>query len=137
MKITVRLIVSLLLAAALVASVFSYYQVQNERDALVQELNIRANVLGESMQESVKEYVQSNAHAKLKRMVERFGNRARLIGIAVYDSLGGCLFPALRCKRCFHRRRLKSGNQLHATNLLRASKKLMDRMHIFLSFRLK
>ena len=88
MKITVRLIVSLLAAAVLVASVFSYYQVQNERDLLVQELNIRANVLGESMQESVKEYIQSNAQVKLKRMVERFGNRARLVGIVVYDSLG-------------------------------------------------
>ena len=88
MKITVRLIISLLLAAALVASVFSYLQVQAERDTLVQELNIRANVLGESLQESIKDYIQANAMTKLKRMVERFGNRARLIGIAVYDSQG-------------------------------------------------
>ena len=88
MKITVRLIVSLLVTATLVASVSSYYQVLNERDSLVHELNIRANVLGESMQETVKEYIQSNSQVKLKRMVERFGNRVRLIGIAVYDSLG-------------------------------------------------
>jgi alpha,alpha-trehalose-phosphate synthase [UDP-forming] len=98
MKITVRLIVSLLIAAALVALVFSYYQVQNERDSLVQELDKRALVLGESMQETVKEYIQSNAQGKLKRMVERFGNRARLIGIAVYDSTGVSLVssPALQ-----------------------------------------
>lgn len=98
MKITVRLIISLLIAAALVASVFSYIQVQNERDTLVQELNVRANVLGESLQESIKEYIQANSMVKLKRMVERFGNRARLIGIAVYDSQGVCIAssPALQ-----------------------------------------
>ncbi|RPI06524.1 MAG: trehalose-6-phosphate synthase [Ignavibacteriae bacterium] len=88
MKITVRLTVSLLIAAALVSSVFSYLQVQSERETLIQELNVRANVLGESLQESIKNYLQANATVKLKRMVERFGNRARLIGIAVYDSQG-------------------------------------------------
>jgi alpha,alpha-trehalose-phosphate synthase [UDP-forming] len=98
MKITVRLIVSLLVAAALVASVFSYLQVQSERDTLVQELNVRANVLAEGLQEPIAEYIQVNAIAKLKRVVERFGKRARLVGIAVYDSQGVCLAssPALR-----------------------------------------
>ena len=98
MKITVRLIVSLLITAALVASVFSYLQVKNERDMLVQELNIRANVLGESMQEPIKEYIQSNTIDKLKRMINRFGSRARLVGVAVYDSQGVCiaLSPSLQ-----------------------------------------
>lgn len=88
MKITVRLIVSLLIAAALVASVFSYLQVQSERDTMVQELNVRANVLAEGLQEPIKEYIQSDAIPKLKRIVERFGKRSRLVGIAVYDSQG-------------------------------------------------
>ncbi len=88
MKITVRLIVSLLVAAALVASVFSYLQVESERDTMVQELNVRANVLAEGLQEPIKEYIQSNSLAKLKRLVERFGKRTRLVGIAVYDSQG-------------------------------------------------
>jgi alpha,alpha-trehalose-phosphate synthase [UDP-forming] len=98
MKITVRLIVSLLIAAALVASVFSYLQVKNERDMLVQELNVRASVLGESMQEPIKEYIQSGMPGKLKRMVDRFGSRTRLVGIAVYDSQGVCiaLSPSLQ-----------------------------------------
>jgi trehalose 6-phosphate synthase len=88
MKITVRLIVSLFIAAAVVASVFSYLQVQNERDTLIQELNVRASILGEGLQEPMKEYIQSNSMTKLKRVVERFGNQARLVGIAVYDSQG-------------------------------------------------
>jgi len=98
MKITFRLIISLLIAAAFVASVFSYLQVQSERDALIQELNVRASVLGESLQEPIREYIQSNRIVRLKRLVERFGNRAKLIGIAVYDSQGVCIVssPALK-----------------------------------------
>lgn len=103
MKITLRLIISLLVAAALVASVFSYLQVQNERDMLVQELNVRANVLGESVQEPIKEYIQSNMPGKLKRMVERFGKRARLVGIAVYDSQGVCIASSLSLRSAFNK----------------------------------
>ena len=88
MKITVHLIVSLLLVAALVASVFSYLQVENERNSMIQELNARSAILAESLEESIKEFIQVNAQAKLKRLVARFGNRVRLVGVAVYDSQG-------------------------------------------------
>lgn len=88
MKITVRLIVSLVLAAGLVASTFSYLQVQSERDRLTQELDVRVNVLSESLQESVRQLLRRNSREGLKRFVDRFGNRDRLVGIAVYDSLG-------------------------------------------------
>ncbi|MFH0989515.1 MAG: trehalose-6-phosphate synthase [bacterium] len=97
MKITVRLIISLFIAAAFVAAVFSYLQVQNERDLLVQDLTSRARVLGESMEETIKEYIQANAMAKLKSTIYRFGRRTKLLGIAVYDNQGaGIAFsPAL------------------------------------------
>jgi alpha,alpha-trehalose-phosphate synthase [UDP-forming] len=88
MKITGRLILSLLLAVVLVTSVSSYLQVQNERDMLIRELDIRAGVLGESLQEPVIDYIKSNSLDKLKQMVENFGSHERLVGIAVYDSHG-------------------------------------------------
>jgi alpha,alpha-trehalose-phosphate synthase [UDP-forming] len=91
MKITLRLIVSLVLAAALVASVFSYVQVQDERDRLTRELDVRASILAESLQESVKELLRANSPSKLKRLADRFGNRDRLVGVAVYDSQAVCL----------------------------------------------
>jgi len=89
MKITARLIVSLVLAAALVASVSAYLQVQDERDRLTHELDVRASILAESLQESVRELLRVNSPARLKRLVDRFGNRDRLVGVAVFDSLGG------------------------------------------------
>ncbi len=91
MKITLRLIISLILAAAAVASVFSYLQVQNERDRLVQELDVRASILAEGLQESVKELLRTNSPDRLNNFVERFGNREKLVGVSVYDSVGALM----------------------------------------------
>ncbi len=91
MKITIRLIVSLLFVIALVAVVFSFYQVRSEKIRLVNELERRTLVLAESLQESVNPLVQSNSLIKLNRLVERFGNRERLKGVAVYDQQGNVL----------------------------------------------
>lgn len=88
MKITVRLIVSLILAAAVVASVFSFVQVQNERERLQQELGLRASLLAESLQESVKELIRAKSFTRLKRLVDRMGNRDRLLGAMIYDTTG-------------------------------------------------
>ena len=91
MKITFRLIISLVLAAALVAGVSSYVQIQEERDRLTHELDVRASILAESLQESVKELLRANSAARLKRLVDQFGNRERLVGVAVCDSLGSVI----------------------------------------------
>ncbi|MEW6701455.1 MAG: trehalose-6-phosphate synthase, partial [Bacteroidota bacterium] len=91
MKITFRLIVSLAIVAAIVASVSSYIQVTNERERLTKELDLRAVILGESLQESVKELITAKSSSRLRRFVERFGERDKLVGIAVYDSLGKLL----------------------------------------------
>ncbi|MDZ4383179.1 MAG: hypothetical protein U0937_00900, partial [Thermodesulfovibrionia bacterium] len=91
MKITIRLIVSLIFVVALVAVIFSFYQVSSEKDRLIGELERRAIVLAESLGESVKPLVESNSLDKLNRLVERFGNRERLEGVAIYDSQGNVL----------------------------------------------
>lgn len=91
MKITIRLIVSLIFVIALVAIVFSYNQVSNEEERLIAELERRAIILAESLQESVKPLVESNSISKLNRIVARFGNRERLKGVAVFDNHGSIL----------------------------------------------
>lgn len=91
MKITIRLIVSLVFVIALVAVVFSFYQVRAERARLASELERRAIILAESLQESVMPLMQSNSLSKLNRLVERFGNRERLKGVAVFDKQGNTL----------------------------------------------
>ncbi|MDP3112330.1 MAG: trehalose-6-phosphate synthase [Thermodesulfovibrionales bacterium] len=91
MKITIRLIVSLIFVIALVAVVFSFYQVRTEKARLASELERRAIILAESLQESVMPLMQANSLPRLNRLVERFGNRERLKGVAVFDKQGNAL----------------------------------------------
>jgi trehalose 6-phosphate synthase len=91
MKITIRLIVALLIVIALVAVGFSFFQVRSEKGRLEKDMKRRVAVLAESLQESVKPLVQSKSLTKLSRLVERFGNRERLKGVAVYDVQGNVL----------------------------------------------
>jgi len=91
MKITIRLVVSLVLVVALVAVSFSLYQVREERIRLTSELERRTIVLAESLQESVTPLVASDSQGKLDRLVQRFGNRDRFQGIAIHDAIGRLL----------------------------------------------
>jgi len=97
MKITIRLIVSLVFVVALVAVIFSFHQVRIEKARLVSDLERRTIILAESLQESVKPLVQSNSFTRLNRFVKRFGNRERLKGIAICNIQGNIIAstPAL------------------------------------------
>ncbi|MEW6736703.1 MAG: trehalose-6-phosphate synthase [Acidobacteriota bacterium] len=94
MKITVRLIISLVLVATFTASIFAFLQVRKEQARLASELEQQAMILAESLQESVKDLVRSDSPTKLKLTVERFGNREELLGVAVYDDKGKVLGTA-------------------------------------------
>lgn len=83
MKITLKLIFLLVLVATFVIFIFTYLQVQYERDRMSHELEVRSVILAESLQESVKELLKANSPSRLKRFVEKFGGRDRLIGVAV------------------------------------------------------
>src|SRR5580700_3750817 len=83
--LSVRLIVSLILGIILVSLAFSSYQVVAERRALRGDLERRAEVLGESLVGNVEKTWGTGSNQALQRLVQRFGNREHLIGLAVYD----------------------------------------------------
>ena len=91
MKITVRLVVSLVFVVGLVAGGFSFYQVRTERIRLTSELERRTTILAESIQESVTPLILSDSSEKLSRLVKRFSKRERFQGIAVHDVHGQLL----------------------------------------------
>lgn len=91
MKITLHLVVSLILIVGLSALVFSLYGVREEKADLIGELERRSIILGESLQESVVTLIGSGSIQRLTRFVEKFGNRERLRGIAVYDRNGNII----------------------------------------------
>ena len=89
--LSVRLIVSLILGVTLVSLAFSYYQVAVERRALRSDLEHRADVLGESLAGNVEKAWGGGSNQALQRLVQRFGNREHLIGVAVYDRQGAVI----------------------------------------------
>jgi len=83
-----RLIVSLIVGITLVSLGFSYYEVAGEKRALRSDLERRAEVLGESVAGNVEKSWETGSERGLQRLVQRFGNREHLLGIAVYDRQG-------------------------------------------------
>ncbi|MFY9910955.1 MAG: trehalose-6-phosphate synthase [Candidatus Sulfotelmatobacter sp.] len=87
--LSLRLIMSLIVGITLVSLGFSYYEVVREKVALRKELERRAEVLAESVAGNVeKSWEEGSSDRTLQRIVQRFGNREHLLGIAVSNREG-------------------------------------------------
>jgi trehalose-6-phosphate synthase len=84
--LSLRLIVTLVLAVTLVSLLSSYYQVRGEKRNLRKDLERRAAVLAESLAGNVEPQLEKASIEKLQGIVERFSNRERLAGVAVFDT---------------------------------------------------
>jgi trehalose 6-phosphate synthase len=80
-----------LVVVAAVAALSAYYQVRQEKHRQQEDLGRRSLLLAQSLQESVEPLLGRGPSDKLQRLVEKFGNRERLAGVAVYDSKGAPL----------------------------------------------
>ena len=89
MKLGLRLIPILAIAVAFVTFIVARNEVQSEKRGMRSDLELRAETLAESLQESVEPVMQPGAsQSQLRRVVDRFGNREHLLGIAIYDAKG-------------------------------------------------
>src|SRR5258707_5486674 len=88
MRMSLRLILSLVAAVTLVSVAFALYQVQAEDRSRRNDLEKRAQVLAESLQETIQPLLAKGGQEDLQRIVERFGNPERLAGVAIYDDQG-------------------------------------------------
>src|SRR4051812_13610002 len=88
MKLSFRLIPVLAIAIALVTFIVAGSQVRSEKRALRTDLERRAQILTESLQETIEPVLQNGATVRLRRIVARFGDREHLVGIAVYEADG-------------------------------------------------
>jgi hypothetical protein len=91
MKLSLRLIVSLVVSITLVTFLVARSQVRTEKRGLRTDLVRRAEILTESLQETVEPVVERGSTVQLQRLVERFGDREHLEGVAVYDPDGRVL----------------------------------------------
>ncbi|HXV18562.1 MAG TPA: hypothetical protein VD883_00615, partial [Candidatus Omnitrophota bacterium] len=91
MKITLRLIFFLIIVIAAAAIGFSFWQANQEEVRLKNELERRANVIADSLKESIEPILSKGDEDSLRRIVNKFSNRERLLGVAVYDIQGNFL----------------------------------------------
>ena len=89
--LSIRLIVSLILGITLVSLASSYYEALGEKRALRRDLERRAEVLGESLAGNVERELEKDSAKDLQRIVEHFGNREHLLGLAIYGPQGNLL----------------------------------------------
>ncbi|MCM8776013.1 MAG: trehalose-6-phosphate synthase, partial [Candidatus Omnitrophica bacterium] len=84
MKITFRLIISLLISTALVVAFFTYFQAHNEEKRLNEELRLRAAVLAKIFKEAIESYLERTEEPdRIKKFIEKFQGHKRLIGLIV------------------------------------------------------
>ena len=92
MRYIFTIIGTVVLTVTLVAFFFNLKQVNEERTALMTNLQQRASLLSDSLKESVEfSYVNSSGASlktSLQKTVDKFANRERLAGIALYDNQG-------------------------------------------------
>lgn len=91
MKLSLRLILFLVIGITIVTFVIARNQVRAEKRGLRADLERRAEILAESLQEIVEPAVERDSRTQLRHIVDRFGNRESLAGVAVYDATGRVL----------------------------------------------
>ena len=88
MRTTLKIVLPLIVSVAVVSLLFAAYQVRTERRNLRNDLSRRAEILGDSLQETVEPLLGNGPNKSLQRLVARFGQREHLQGVAVYDVQG-------------------------------------------------
>ena len=85
MRLSLRLSLWLIAGITCVSILFAIYQVEVDYRGRRNDLRRRAELLGESLQVTVERLRGDGSQAELQQLVDRFGNRERLQGIAIYD----------------------------------------------------
>src|ERR1035438_537671 len=88
---SIRLIVSLIVGITLVSLSSSYYEAWGEKRGLRRDLERRAEVLGDSLAGNVERDLEKDSAQDLQGIVQHFGNREHLLGLAAYGWQGNLL----------------------------------------------
>jgi trehalose-6-phosphate synthase len=88
-KVTVRLVAALWLAALAVLGGSTYFQIVQDRARLTQDLERRALLLGEGLKEAVEPAAARGSRVVIDRLLKKFGRPDQ--GIAVYDRVASLM----------------------------------------------
>jgi trehalose-6-phosphate synthase len=88
MRTTLKMVVPLIVSVGAGCLLFAAYQVHTERRILRTDLSHRAEILGDTLQESIDPLFDRMADGNLQRLIDRFSQREHLTGVVVYDTSG-------------------------------------------------
>src|ERR671931_327784 len=89
MRLLLRLIAGIWLAALLVTGGFAYLEIQEDRERLPQDLARRASLLGDAVREAAEPLVARQARTGYDRVLKRFSRPDR--AIVIYDEFGSVI----------------------------------------------
>src|SRR5262249_22688381 len=85
-KIVVRLLGAICISALLIVAGFTFFQIREEQQRLVHDLERRAVLLGEGLKESIGPAMRRDSTPTVVRLLKKFSQPHRTI--AVYDTVG-------------------------------------------------
>jgi alpha,alpha-trehalose-phosphate synthase [UDP-forming] len=89
MRFSLRLMLPVIACIALISGLFAYYQEQDQEQALHKELDQRASLAALSLADNLQPLLDRNASAtELRRALNRFSVRERIVGAAIFDDTG-------------------------------------------------
>ena len=89
MRFSLRLMLPVIVCIALISGLFAYYQEQGQEQALHKELDQRASLAAQSLADNLQPLLDKNASAiELRRALNRFSTRERIVGAAIFDDSG-------------------------------------------------
>jgi trehalose 6-phosphate synthase len=91
-KITIRLVGAIWLAALLIMGGFAFFQIRDERARVLGDMERRAALLAESLKESVEPAARRGSAPVMQRLLKKFARPDRRI--AVYDAFGSAIVAA-------------------------------------------
>lgn len=91
MRTTLKIVIPLVISVLSVSLLYGFYQVRAVRKDLHSDLSHRSAVLAENLQETLESSPGRATDRNLSHIVEKYGQRDHLLGVAVYDNSGKVL----------------------------------------------
>ena len=92
MRFSLRLMLPVIACIAVISGLFAYYQEQGQEQALHKELDQRAGLSAQNLADALQPLLDKNAFpGELRRALNRFGTRERIVGAAIFDDAGKSL----------------------------------------------
>ena len=88
MKQILLITLGAILAVSAIVFGFTYTQVNQERLNLSADLQYRTRLLADSLKESIEPNIAGNSTTTLPRIVDKFADRERIVGMAVFNNRG-------------------------------------------------